>query len=170
MADELTRARSGELRVADRDVVPSLVEVRRDRKRYPRIYEVGADALFPQMRNLVNYAALLRGQKMDPDVIDFTAAQLSDLLLEKNELNTRQLTFYEIKRAVKKGILEDREMFGISVQGLLSIIRRYVMTEGHEADRKAMEKPEVPEPATPTLAMKMLTTFAEEFSKTHKIK
>lgn len=143
-----------------------LVEVRRDRKTYPRLKDYKQDDLLMPMRNLVNYAALLRGQRLEEDVLDFTASQLLLFLMERNPQGTRNLTWYEVSRAIRRGVMKE-DMHGISVQSLFSIIIKYIMTEGMDADKKAGE---APPPAPDSARDTMLASWAGRIARTKTIK
>ena len=61
---------------------PSLLEIRMDSKKYPRLCRYSKEDADRAMVTIVSKAFLYRGQTADPSVIGFTASALVDELLD----------------------------------------------------------------------------------------
>lgn len=125
----------------------SLLEVRMNPEKYPRLKTYPRAAAVSEMSRIVAQAYLYRGQTADPTNIQFIACSLVDELVDDAErLGTGLLTFPEISRAVKRAALTE-EMYGISVSSLYRAVIGYVRGEGHRLSviaghRRAMAAPE----------------------------
>ena len=119
----------------------SLVEVRLNPDKYPRIGKTNESQAFVLMKEIVGSAYMYRGQQADEEMVNFTTANLlAELTDPNNEYGTQYLSWFEIARAIKRGVLGlSKEMYGISVSSLYAAIIDYIKKEGLEADRKARE-------------------------------
>lgn len=119
----------------------SLVEVRLNPDKYPRIGKTNESQAFVLMKEIVVSAYMYRGQQADEEMVNFTSANLlAELTDPNNEYGTQHLSWFEIARAVKRGVLGlSKEMYGVSVASLYAAVINYIKTEGHEADKKAGE-------------------------------
>ena len=117
----------------------SLVEVRLNPDKYPRIGKTNESQAFVLMKEIVVSAYMYRGQQADEEMVNFTTANLlADLTDPNNEYGTQHLSWFA--RAIKRGVLGlSKEMYGISVSSLYAAIIDYIKKEGLEADRKARE-------------------------------
>lgn len=130
-----------------------LVEVRLNPDKFPRINKTDHATAVLRMKEIVIAAYLYRGQQADEAMVDFTAENLlAELLDPSNKFGTQYLSWYEVGRAVKKGVLGQgkSEMFGISVASLYTCILEYVKTEGHTASAEATRRLSAPQPVKPT--------------------
>lgn len=149
----------------------SLLEMRMDEKRFPRIGTFSREQAVFEMSKIVSQAFLYKGQAADPKNIQFISCSLVDeLQADLDKLGTRHISFAEISRVVKRAVLQD-EMYGISVASLYKVIIEYIKGEGHlnqqkiwEARRKEEDKRLQASGLTP-----MLRAFTGEFVKNHKI-
>ena len=149
----------------------SLLEIRMDAKRYPRLHTYTREQAVTEMTKVVSQAFLYKGQAADPTNIQFIAGALVDeLRADLDKMGTKHLSFAEISRVVKRSVLRD-EMYGISVASLYKVIMEFVKGEGHlnqqkiwEARRKEEDKRLQASGLTP-----MLRAFTGEFVKNHKI-
>lgn len=150
----------------------SLLEMRADPERFPRIKSVTREQAVFEMSKIVSQAFLYRGQAADPTNIQFISSALVGELLEDDKYGADNLSFAEIQVVVKRAVLGGSEMFGISVASLYKVILEFVKGEGHnnqkqvneqrqkEADRRFRESAIAP----------MLQAYTGEFIRNHKIK
>ena len=149
----------------------SLLEMRADSTRFPRIKSVPREQAVFEMTKIVTQAFLYRGQAADVTTIQFISSSLVDELLADDKYGASSISFAEIQVVVKRAILGGSEMFGISVASLYKVIMEFVKGEGHlnqqkiwEARRKEEDKRLQASAITP-----MLRAFTGEFVKDHKI-
>lgn len=119
----------------------SLVEIRTDDKRFPRLYKYSREEAVNQMNMIIMMAFQFRGQQADAKTIFQMSSSLIDILNEDEYgIGTRFLSFEEIKRVIKKAALgQSREMYGISVSSLFQALADYCKGEGRSADIEAKE-------------------------------
>jgi hypothetical protein len=119
----------------------SLVDIRTDDKKFPRIYTYRREEVIYQMNMIIMMAFQFRGQSADSQTIVQMSASLIDILIEDEyEIGTKYLTIEEIRRVVKRAALgQGREMYGISVSSLLQALADYCKGEGRMADQEAKE-------------------------------
>ena len=120
----------------------SLLEIRMDAKRYPRLHTYTREQAVTEMTKVVSQAFLYKGQAADPTNIQFISCSLVDeLRADLDKMGTKHLSFAEISRVVKRAVLRD-EMYGISVASLYKVIIEYVKGEGHRISQEARQKRE----------------------------
>ena len=119
----------------------SLVEIRTDDKRFPRLYKYSREEAVNKMNMIIMMAFQFRGQQADAMTIFQMSSSLVDILNEDEYgIGTRFLSFEEIKRVIKKAALgQGREMYGISVSSLFQALADYCKGEGRMADQEAKE-------------------------------
>lgn len=118
----------------------SLLEIRMDAKRYPRLHTYTREQAVTEMTKVVSQAFLYKGQAADPTNIQFISCSLVDeLRADLDKMGTKHLSFAEISRVVKRAVLRD-EMYGISVASLYKVIIEYVKGEGHKLQREVLER------------------------------
>lgn len=149
----------------------SLLEMRADATRFPRIKTMPREQVVFEMSKIVSQAFLYRGQAADLTNIQFISSALVDELLEDDKYGAGYLSLAEIQLVVKRAVLGGSEMFGISVASLYKVIMEFVKGEGHlnqqkilDARRKEEDKRLQASGLTP-----MLRAFTGEFVKNHKI-
>ena len=109
----------------------SLLEMRMDEKRFPRIGAFPREQAVFEMSKIVSQAFLYKGQAADPKNIQFISCALVDeLQSDLDRLGTKHISFAEISRVVKRAVLQD-DMYGISVASLYKVIIEYIKGEGH---------------------------------------
>lgn len=126
--------------LVDRPV--DLVTVRMDVQNYPRIKDYAPTLLVQQLTPMILQAFMYRGQNPDTTLVDFTTKQLVlELLADADSVGTRNLTVYEIARAIKRAVLgqSKRELYGVNVASLYAVLVDYATGEGHLADADAKE-------------------------------
>lgn len=119
----------------------TLVEIRTDNKRFPRLYTYRREDAIGQMNMVIMMAFQFRGQSADAQTIMQMSASLIDILLDDEYgIGTKYLSFEEIKRVIRKAVLgQSKEMFGISVSSLFQALADYCKGEGRMADKQAKE-------------------------------
>ena len=117
----------------------SLLDMRMDAKRFPRISTYTRDQAVLEMSKIVTQAFLYKGQMADPKNIQFISSTLVDeLQADLDGKGTKGICFAEISRIVKRAVLQD-QMYGISVASIYKVIVEYVDGEGKELHRQALE-------------------------------
>lgn len=111
----------------------SLVQIRLDAKKYPRIKNMSYGDVIKALAEIVGTAFMYSGRKSDGQDIAFIATSLyQELMTDEQELGMASLTIAEIGRCVKRSVMgQGQEMFGISVASLYKIIAEYCKGEGH---------------------------------------
>lgn len=118
----------------------SLLEMRMDKKRFPRIGTFSREQAEFEMSKIVSQAFLYRGQVADPTNIQFISCSLvEELQADLDKLGTRHISFAEISRVVKRAVLQD-DMYGISVASLYKVIIEYIKGEGHRLQQEVSER------------------------------
>ena len=119
----------------------TLVEIRTDNVKYPRLHTYRREDAISQMNMIIMMAFQYRGQQADVQTIMQMSASLIDILLEDEYgIGTKYLSFEEIKRVIRRASLgQGREMYGISVSSLFQALADYCRGEGRSADKEAKE-------------------------------
>lgn len=151
----------------------SLVEIRREPDRFPRLNRVSFQEAMIRMQSIIHMASMYMRADLDQNSITFMAQALITELLDEKQYGAKYISFEEITRAVKKGVLrQGKEMYGLSVSSLYACIIDYIKTEGHEADQQAKRKPETRnialEARVGAEVMTMLDHNREEFKQLYK--
>lgn len=137
MNNEVTTTGSQLMTPCDNQV--SLLDMRMDAKRFPRIGKVTREQAVMELSKIVSQAFLYRGQAADQNTIQFISCSLVDeLQSDLDHLGTRNISFAEISRIIKRAVLQD-EMYGISVASLYKVIMAYVKDEGHKLQEQVNE-------------------------------
>ena len=117
----------------------SLLDMRADAKRFPRIGTFSREQAVLEMSKIVSQAFLYKGQAADPTNIQFISCSLVDeLQADLDKLGTKHISFGEISRVVKRAVLQD-DMYGISVASLYKVIIEYIKGEGHRLHQQVAE-------------------------------
>lgn len=114
---------------------PSLLDIRMDSKRYPRICRIPKDEATKAMVKIVSQAFLYRGQTADPNIIGFTASALVDELLQEEKYRAKFLSMEEIAIVIRKAVLET-DIY-ISVSSLYKAVIEYCKGEGTRLQNEA---------------------------------
>ena len=143
-----------------------LLEIRHNRQKYPRLRDmVYADA-FAQMHVIISKALIYRGQEVIKKQVDIiTSALLSELLDDFDKLDTSYLTTQEIAYAVRKAVLGDGELYGVTVASLYKAIVKYIKGEGRELQQ---QRPRTKDESA-SAAMTMLEAMAAQAAQEAKI-
>ena len=149
----------------------SLLEMRMDEKRFPRIGAFPREQAVFEMSKIVSQAFLYRGQAADPKNIQFISCALVDeLQSDLDKLGTRHISFAEISRIVKRAVLQD-DMYGISVSSIYKVIIEYVKGEGHRLQQEVSERKRKSEQEQikNSVIAPMLQAYAGELLKHSKV-
>ena len=119
----------------------SLVEIRTDNKKFPRLHTYRREDAVNQMNIIILMAFQFRGQQADVATISQMSNSLIDILNDDEYgIGTKYLSFEEIKRIVRKSVLgQGKEMYGISVSSIFQALADYCKGEGRMADKEARE-------------------------------
>ena len=149
---------------------PSLLEIRMDSKKYPRLCRYSKEEADRAMVTIVSKAFLYRGQTADPSVIGFTASALVDELLQEDKYGAKYLSIEEITRIVKKAVLES-DIF-ISVSSLYKTIIEYCKGEGTRIQQQAddLKRKQDEESLRNSVVAPMLQAYTGAFINEHKVK
>lgn len=159
----------------DKSIVPAgknlELEIRRDSKKYPRLHQYDKEEAVRKMMDIVLNACLYTGRRADTGEVRFIASALYEELMEKNSYNTRCIAIEEVERAVKKAILGEKEMFGISVATLYKAVMEWVKGEGHMLDTQVrqLERDENEKALKESIIAGMVGENAQNLINNHKI-
>lgn len=168
MNNEITTT-NGQLMTSASNQV-SLLEMRMDEKRFPRIGAFPREQAVFEMSKIVSQAFLYRGQAADPKNIQFISCALVDeLQSDLDGLGTKNISFEEISRIVKRAILTD-DIF-LSVSSFYKVIMNYIKGEGHQLQKQiiAERKKADLEQIKKSPVYQMLTASAAEMAKQSKV-
>ena len=149
----------------------SLLEMRADATRFPRLKSVPREQAVFEMSKIVSQAFLYRGQAADLTNIQFISSSLVDELLADDKYGASSISFAEIQVVVKRAILGGSEMFGISVASLYKVIMEFVKGEGHRNQQQVLEqrKKETERILKESALAPMLKAYTGEFIRNNKI-
>lgn len=113
----------------------SLVQIRLDQKNYPRIKNMPYQQVIKDLAGVVGTAFMYTGRYANEQDVAFIATNLyQELMSDEQGLGTSNISIAEIGRCIKRSVLgQGKEMFGISVASLYTIIADYCKGEGHIA-------------------------------------
>lgn len=169
MNNEMTTTSSQLMTPASNQV--SLLEMRMDEKRFPRIGAFPREQAVFEMSKIVSQAFLYKGQAVDPKNIQFISCALVDeLQSDLDRLGTKHISFGEISRVVKRAVLQD-DMYGISVASLYKVIIEYIKGEGHRLQQEVSERKRKSEQEQikNSVIAPMLQAYAGELLKHSKV-
>ena len=149
----------------------SLLEMRADATRFPRLKSVPREQAVFEMSKIVSQAFLYKGQAADLTNIQFISSSLVDELLADDKYGASSISFAEIQVVVKRAILGGSEMFGISVASLYKVIMEFVKGEGHRNQQQVLEqrKKETERILKESALAPMLKAYTGEFIRNNKI-
>ena len=149
----------------------TLLEMRADPVRFPRLKAMPREQAVFEMTKIVTQAFLYRGQAADENNIRFIATNLVNELLCDDKFGAPYLSLAEIQAVIKRAVLGDTEMFGISVASLYKIIMDFVKGEGHLNQVKVREMREAkPVPPQESVVHPMITAYVGQWKKNHNNK
>lgn len=143
----------------------TLLEMRADSDRFPRIKTMPREQAVSGMTRIVSQAFLYRGQAADPANVQFIATALVEELLADDN-GAYNLSLAEIQVVVKRAVLTT-DMIGINVSSLYKVIIAFVKGEGRENQARVDNSRRTRPTAS---GMAMLQAAAGEFARNHKSK
>lgn len=145
----------------------SLVDIRTDARRFPRLYTYRREEAIAQMNMIVMMAYQYRGQHADAQSIIQMSTSLIDILNDDEyQIGTKYLSFEEIKRIVRKAALgQTKEMYGISVSSLFQALAEYCKGEGRMASKQATEIAAKQREIKDSIIAPMLQGYTEELAQ-----
>ena len=169
MNNEMTKTSSQLMTPASSQA--SLLDMRADAKRFPRIGTFSREQAVLEMSKIVSQAFLYRGQAVDLTNIQFISSALVDELLEDDKYGAGYLSLAEIQVVVKRAVLGGSEMFGISVASLYKVIMEFVKGEGHRNQQQVLEqrKKDTERILKESALAPMLQAYKGEFIRNNKI-
>ena len=149
----------------------SLLEMRADATRFPRINTMSREQAVSGLIRIVSQAFLYRGQAADPVNVQFISNALLNELLGDDKYGAGYLSLAEIQVIVKRAVLGGSEMFGISVASLYKVIMEFVKGEGHRNQQQVLEqrKKETERILKESALAPMLQAYTGEFIRNNKI-
>ena len=112
----------------------SLVDIRMDTQRYPRIKALPQPVAIDRLGAVVAMAFNYTGREYSPELIAAVASALyAELMADDLGVGTANITIEEAGRAVRRAVLGETEMYGINVSSLYKVICAYATGEGHDA-------------------------------------
>lgn len=149
----------------------TLVDIRSDNKRFPRLYTYKREDAVNQMNIILLMAFQLRGQSADAITISQMSFSLIDILNEDEYgIGTKFLSFEEIKRTVRKAALgQGKEMYGISVSSIFQALADYCRGEGKMADKEAKQVIERQKELRNSIIAPMIQGYADSMVKQQKM-
>lgn len=157
----MTKAGQGQIMIPASKA--SLVDIRTDNKRFPRLHTYIREEAVSQMNMIIIMAFQYRGQQADTQTIVQMSTSLIDILNEDEfGIGTKYLSFEEIKRVIRRAALgQGKEMYGISVSSLFQALADYCKGEGRMADKEAKEVAAKQRELKESIIAPMLAGYAE---------
>ena len=156
-------ARNNDLMIVNEQPNASLIEVRRDNLRFPRIHSYPAEISLRLMSAVVLRAARLFDAEVSKDDVANIALDLyTELMADVEGLRTQNITFEEIHRAFRKAACgQSVEYYGrFSFHFLYKCIMHYVKNEVLEANRQMLRLSEAGRAQTYTDKVAVITGSA----------
>jgi hypothetical protein len=149
---------------------PTLLEIRMDSKKYPRLCRYTKEEADLAMVKIVSQAILYRGQNMEASTISFTASSLVDELMREDKYGAKYLSIEEIAIIVKKAVLET-DIY-VSVSTLYRAILDFCKGEGSRINQEAatLKRKQDEESLRNSVVAPMLQAYTGAFIKEHKVK
>lgn len=129
---------SNELTLYDAPQGVSLVDIRMDSTRFPRLKNIGMQAGVARLQQVVAMAYTYTGRPAEEDKLRMVSIALyNELMQDKKGIGTANITIEEIAHAVKDEILgADGDVY-VTIAFLYKAVCRYALGEGHDAQEAA---------------------------------
>ena len=149
---------------------PTLLEIRMDSKKYPRLCRIDRNEAIRKMTIIVNTAMMYRGQAADATGVSLISSSLVDELLAEEKYGAKFLSIEEIAIIVKKAVLET-DIY-VSVSTLYRAVLDYCKGEGSRINREAatLKRKQDEESLRNSVVAPMLQAYTGAFIKEHKVK
>lgn len=116
----------------------TLVDIRLDSTRFPRVKNLTGQSALARLEQVVLMAYTYTGRPAPEDRCRMVAAALySELMEDKKGIGTANITIEEVAHAVKTAILESDGDIYINIAFLYKAVCNYALGEGHEAQESA---------------------------------
>ena len=116
----------------------TLVDIRMDSNRFPRVKNLTGQSALVRLEQVVLMAYTYTGRPAPEDRCRMVAASLySELMEDKKGIGTANITIEEVAHAVKTAILESDGDIYINIAFLYKAVCNYALGEGHEAQESA---------------------------------
>lgn len=116
----------------------TLVDIRLDPTRFPRVKNLTGQSALARLEQVVLMAYTYTGRPAPEDRCRMVAAALySELMEDKKGIGTANITIEEVAHAVKTAILESDGDIYINIAFLYKAVCNYALGEGHEAQESA---------------------------------
>lgn len=118
----------------------SLVDMRADSRRFPRLATIDQETAQHRLQSIVAMAYTYTGRQYQPADLTLVAHGLyTELMLDEDGVGTKNISVEEIGYAIRRTVLST-EMYGINVVSLYKAVRAYCVGEGHYAQQQANER------------------------------
>ena len=119
----------------------SLVDIRMDAERFPRLKSMTAQSATARLQQVVAMAYAYTGRPAEERRLEMVATALyGEILEDKKGLGLANITIEEIAHAVKDAILSADGDVYINISFLYRAICNYAEGEGHEAQESAYRR------------------------------
>ena len=116
----------------------TLVDIRMDSNRFPRVKNLTGQSALVRLEQVVLMAYTYTGRPAPEDRCRMVAAALySELMEDKKGIGTANITIEEVAHAVKTAIIESDGDIYINIAFLYKAVCNYALGEGHEAQESA---------------------------------
>ena len=145
---------------------PTLLEIRMDSKKYPRLCRIERNEAIRKMTIIVNTAMMYRGQTADATGVSLISSSLVDELLAEEKYGARFLSIEEIAIIVKKAVLET------DVSTLYRAVLDFCKGEGSRINREAatIKRKQDEDSLRNSVVAPMLQAYTGAFINEHKVK
>ncbi len=147
----------------------SLLDIRSDESRYPRLKTYRRDDAIREMTKIVYAVLLYQGRTLSSEDIKVHASNAVDVILsDPAGVGSPEITFEEISRAlIKRASIED---FWISGATINQTITQYCKTDGNKARIDAInQRRQIAQPGPKTTISALLEEFSKEMVNNNKI-
>lgn len=152
----------------------SLVDIRADALRYPRLKALVGPTAISRLSAVILMAYTYTGRPAPEDRCRAVAVALyNELMADKKQIGTANITIEEIGHAVKSAILDATEDVYINIAFLYRAVCRYALGEGHDAQdaadkRSAAQRKAAIENSPAGALLNIYAGRMLQTSKTHK--
>lgn len=116
----------------------TLVDIRMDSARFPRVKNLTGQSALIRLEQVVLMAYTYTGRPAPEDRCRMVAAALySELMEDKKGIGTANITIEEVAHAIKTAILESEGDIYINIAFLYKAVCNYALGEGQEAQESA---------------------------------
>lgn len=119
----------------------SLVDIRMDPQRFPRLKSLSGQSAIARLEQVILMAYTYTGRPAPEDRCRAVALALyNELMQDKKRIGTANITIEEVGHAVKGAILDATEDVYINIAFLYRAVCRYATGEGHDAQDAANKR------------------------------